>query len=88
MFIKKSYIGVILLILLNGCAGNTSLLGSAYSLAQGKVSQAGLTFGSDKAVNKITGKTTSENFIQIFTPKKKDSKTEKSVKKKTKKKIF
>jgi len=81
MFIKKSYIGVILLILLNGCTGNTSLLGSVYSLAQGKVSQAGLTFGSDQAVSKITGKSTTENIKKILNPKEKDSKTKTSDKK-------
>ena len=72
MFIKKLSIGAIIIFVLNGCAQNTALLGPAYTYAtSGSVYHAGLSYGSDKAVTKITGKSTGENIKKILTPKKK-----------------
>ena len=51
---------------------NTALLGPAVTAAStGNLYQAGLSYGSSKAVTKITGKTTTEN-IKIFLNKNKD----------------
>ena len=76
---------------MTSCAQNTALLGPAYSLVStGNVYQAGLTYTSDQAVTKITGKSTGENVKQLITSKKKDNEFEKLVKeriKKTRKKL-
>ena len=60
---KKIIIGLFLLCFLNGCAQSTALLGPAYTLVNtGNVYQAGLSYGSSKAIKKITGKTPAENI--------------------------
>jgi len=60
-----------LLFFLNGCVQSTALLGPAYTLfSTGNVYQAGLSYGSNHAVKKITGKSTTEN-IKSFTDNKK-----------------
>lgn len=85
MFIKKLSIGAIIIFALNGCAQNTALLGPAYTYAtSGNVYHASLSYGSDKAITKITGKSTGENIKKILTPKKKDSEFQKLVKKRIK----
>ena len=66
MKIKKSILGLIFIILLNGCAQSTALLGPAYTLAKsGNIYQAGLTYGSNEAVVKFTGKSAGENIQEI-----------------------
>ena len=71
MILKKIVIGLIYICFLNGCVQTTSLLGPAYTLAStGSIYQAGLSYGSNQAIKKATGKTTSEN-IQILLDKKK-----------------
>ena len=63
MTLKKIIIGALLLCFLNGCAQSTALLGPAYTLINtGNVYQAGLSYGSSKAIKKITGKTPAENI--------------------------
>ena len=63
MILKKIIAGLFLLCFLNGCAQSTALLGPAYTLASnGNVFQAGLSYGSNQAVKKITGKSTTENI--------------------------
>jgi|TARA_B110001452_G_C14907323_1_gene317121 hypothetical protein len=82
MIIKKLIIAIFFLSCLNSCAQHAVLLGPAYTLAStGSVYQAGLTYGSDQAVTKLTGKSTGENFKEILIPKKTDSEFEKMVKK-------
>lgn len=82
MKIKKSILGLIFIILLNGCAQSTALLGPAYTLAKsGNIYQAGLTYGSNEAVVKFTGKSAGENIQEILKPKEKDTDFEKLVKK-------
>ena len=82
MNLKKLIIGIFLVCFLNSCAQNAALLGPAYTLANtGNMYQAGLTYTSDRAITKATGRSTSENVKIILTPKKKDSKFEKLVKK-------
>ena len=70
------------MLLFSGCVQNSALLGPVYTLGTGgSASQAGLTYGSNSAVNKITGKSTSENIKKILIIKDEDSEFEKLVKK-------
>ena len=63
MILKKIIAGSFLLFFLNGCVQSTALLGPAYTLTStGNVFQAGLSYGSNQAVKKITGKSTTENI--------------------------
>ena len=71
MNLKKIITGLFLLLFLNGCVQGTALLGPAYTLTStGNIYQAGLTYGSNKAISKITGKTVAEN-IKSFVENKK-----------------
>ena len=71
MSLKKIFAGLFLLFFLNGCVQSTALLGPAYTLAStGNIYQAGLSYGSNQAVTKITGKSPTEN-IKSFTDRKK-----------------
>ena len=79
---KKIIIGIFFLSFLNGCAQNAALLGPVYTLAtSGNIYQAGLSYGSNHAVTKITGKTTTENIKKILEADEEDSEFEKLVKK-------
>ena len=63
MILKKIIAGLFLLFFLNGCVQSAALLGPAYTMAStGNVFQAGLTYGSNQAVKKITGQSTNENI--------------------------
>jgi len=85
MKIKKINLGIFLLLILSGCAQNTALLGPVFTLTtSGNVYQAGLSYGSEKAINKYTGMTTGENIKQILTSQEKDTEFEKMVKKRIK----
>ena len=71
MILKKIIAGLFLLFFLNGCVQNTALLGPAYTMAStGNIYQAGLTYGSNQAVKKITGKSTTENIKSLTDSKK------------------
>ena len=71
MILKKIIAGLFLLFFLNGCVQSTALLGPAYTLTStGNIYQAGLTYGSNQAVKKITGKSPTEN-IKSFVDNKK-----------------
>ncbi len=71
MILKKIIAGLFLLFFLNGCVQSTALLGSAYTLTStGNVFQAGLSYGSNQAVKKITGKSTTENIKSLIDNKK------------------
>ena len=53
---KKIFVFIVSGLILSGCAQSTAMLGPAISLASsGNVSQAGLTFITNKAVEKETG---------------------------------
>ena len=53
---KKIFVFIVSGIILSGCAQSTAMLGPAISLASsGNVSEAGLTFITNKAVEKETG---------------------------------
>jgi hypothetical protein len=82
MDLKQLIILTFLLITLNGCAQNIALIGPAYTLASsGNVLQAGLSYGSNEAITRKTGKSTAQNIQEILKPKKDDSEFEKLVKK-------
>ena len=71
MILKKIIAGLFLLFFLNGCVQNTALLGPAYTMAStGNIYQSGLTYGSNQAVKKITGKTPTENIKSLTDSKK------------------
>ena len=71
MILKKIIAGLLLLFFLNGCVQSAALLGPAYTLAStGNIYQAGLSYGSNHAVKKITGKSTTENIKSLIDNKK------------------
>ena len=71
MILKKIIVGLFLLFFLNGCVQSTALLGPAYTLTStGNIYQAGLTYGSNQAVKKITGKSPTENIKSLVDNKK------------------
>jgi hypothetical protein len=71
MILKKIIAGLFLLFFLNGCVQSTALLGPAYTLTStGNVYQAGLSYGSNQAVKKITGKSPTENIKSLIDNKK------------------
>jgi hypothetical protein len=77
MITKKIIISILAIYLLNGCVQNTALLGPAVTVAStGNVYQAGLSYGSSKALAKITGRTAKENIKNFTNLKKKKSKEE------------
>ena len=71
MILKKIIAGLFLLFFLNGCVQNVALLGPAYTMAStGNIYQAGLSYGSNQAVKKITGKSPTENIQSLVDNKK------------------
>ena len=71
MILKKIIAGLFLLFFLNGCVQSAALLGPAYSLVStGNIYQAGLSYGSNQAVTKITGKSPTENIKDFIDDKK------------------
>ena len=83
--IKKTIIGIIFLIFFNGCAQNTAFLGPILTGATtGSVTQAGLSYGSNKMITTLTGKSTEENIKSLLIPKKEDNDFNKLVKKRIK----
>ncbi len=59
MGLNKVFFYIFAVIILSGCAQSTAMLGPALTLAStGNASQAGLTFFTNKAVEKETGMTT------------------------------
>ena len=74
---------ILLLFTFNGCLQGTALLGPAITIVgTGNIYQAGISYGSNVAVERISGKSTVQNIQQILTPKKNDNKTISLVKKK------
>ena len=71
--------------LLGGCAQTTAVIGPLYTLSTtGNIYQAGLSYGSDKAITTFTGKSSLENFEDLLKAKKQDSDLRKLVKKQIK----
>ena len=71
--------------LLGGCAQTTAVIGPLYTLSTtGNAYQAGLSYGSDKVITTLTGKSSLENVEDLIESKKKDSDLRKLVKKQIK----
>ena len=67
MILKKILIGLFLICFLNGCVQSVALLGPAYTLVStGNLYYAGLSYGSNQAVKKVTGKTTTGNIKSLL----------------------
>ena len=82
MISKKIISGIFFLCLLNGCAQSTAFLGPIYTFGTtGKAYQAGFSYGSDKIVTSLTGKSTVENVEHLLKAKKQNSDLRKLVKK-------
>jgi len=82
MIIKKIILGMFILYLLSGCTQTTSLVGPIYALGKtGNAYQAGLSYGSDKVITSLTGKSTVENVDYLLKTKKYDSDLRKLFKK-------
>ena len=72
MILNKIIAGLFLLFFLNGCVQSAALLGPAYTLASnGNLYHAGLSYGSNQAVKKITGKSPTENIQSLVDNKNK-----------------
>ena len=72
MILKKIIAGLFLLFFLNGCVQSAALLGPAYTMAStGNIYHAGLSYGSNQAVKKITGKSPTENIQSLIDNKNK-----------------
>tara|TARA_B100000795_G_scaffold173163_1_gene130574 strand:+ start:379 stop:660 length:282 start_codon:yes stop_codon:yes gene_type:complete len=88
--IIKIILGTLCIAFLSGCA-QTAFLGPIYSFTStGNVYHAGLSYGSDKAITTLTGKSPGENIKDLLEIKKEDSEFDKLVKrqiKKTRKKL-
>ena len=77
MILKKIIAGLFLLLFLNSCVQTAALLGPAYALnSTGSIYYAGLSYGSNQAVKKITGKSPTENIQSLVDNKKKKIKEE------------
>jgi len=82
----KTTTSILFLLFLNGCVQNIAFFGPAVTVAStGNVYQGALSYGSNKMINNITGKTTIENIQVLLMPKQNDSKNVSFVKKKIKK---
>tara|TARA_B110001452_G_scaffold86463_1_gene70647 strand:+ start:1596 stop:1886 length:291 start_codon:yes stop_codon:yes gene_type:complete len=91
MILKKISTGILVGIILGGCAQNAALLGPAYTIATtGNVYHAGFAYGGNEIIYKRTGKSTAENLKEALAPEKKDNEFQMLVKKninKTRKKL-
>ena len=86
MKIKKTILGIFFIGILSGCAQNSAFLGPIYSFTTtGNVYQAGFSYGSDKIITTVTGKSVGENVKELIVIKKDDSEFDKLVKRQIKK---
>ena len=66
MINKKVIFGLFLFSMLGACGSPTAMLGPAYTFTTtGSITQAGLSYGSDKLITSYTGKTPIENIEEI-----------------------
>jgi len=81
MKIKKIILGIFITAFLSSCAQNAALLGPIYTLSTtGNIYQAGASYGSNRVITSLTGKSTTENVKELILIKKGDSEFEKLVK--------
>ena len=77
---------LLLLLMLNGCIQSTAFLGPAVTVAStGNIYQAGLSYGSNKAVQHVTGDSPVGNIKKMLKLKKDENKIVSSFKKKIEK---
>ena len=82
MGINKIFIYIVTGIILSGCAQSTAMLGSGLTFAStGNVSQAGITFITNKAVQKETGMDAVSFVSQKFEQKNSKTKLRREFKK-------
>ena len=86
MIIKKIILGIFFTAFFSGCAQNAAFLGPIYTLSTtGNIYQAGFSYGSDKVITTLTGKSSLKNVEDVLKSKKQDSDLRKLVKKQIKK---
>ena len=77
---------LLFLLFFTGCVQSSVFLGPAVTVAStGNIYQAGLSYGSNVAIQKITGKTPIENINKMLQPKESENKIITSAKEKIKK---
>ncbi len=85
MIINKIIIAIFVMVFLNGCVQSSVFLGPVITVAStGNIYQGGLSYGSGRIINNITGKSTSEYIIEILKPRDGDKELKKLVKKRIK----
>jgi len=85
MITKKMIFRLSIIALLTGCVQTTSFLGPIYTLGTtGSIHHAGFSYGSDKVITTLTGKSSLENVDHLLKEKKQDSDLRKLVKKQIK----
>ena len=85
MILKKTILRISIIALLSGCAQTTSFLGPIYTFGTtGSLHQTGFSYGSDKVITTLTGKSSLENVEDLLKDKKQDSDLRKLVKKQIK----
>tara|TARA_B100000780_G_C20806276_1_gene320294 strand:- start:97 stop:384 length:288 start_codon:yes stop_codon:yes gene_type:complete len=85
MLTTKIIFRIFIIALLTGCVQTTSFLGPIYTLGTtGSIHHAGFSYGSDKVITTLTGKSSLENVDDLLKEKKRDSDLRKLVKKKIK----
>ena len=71
---KKILLLLVCFVFLSGCFQSIVLLGPAIGgVSTGKIYQAGLSYGTNMIVEKITGKTTSEHMLDVLNSKEETS---------------
>ena len=64
---------IFLLLIFNGCVQSRGFLGPMLTgVSSGSVSQAGISLGTNKIINSATGKTLTENMIDVLNKKNRD----------------
>tara|TARA_B110000881_G_C18567695_1_gene513682 strand:- start:1211 stop:1540 length:330 start_codon:yes stop_codon:yes gene_type:complete len=67
---------LLLLLFFNGCVQSSAFLGPAVTVAgTGSLSHGGLSYGSNKIIKNITGKTPTENIKEMLQLKEKENRT-------------
>ena len=70
MILKKIIISVFAMCFLTGCLQNTVFLGPAITVAStGSIHQAAMSYGSSKTIEKVTGKSPTENIKSFLDSK-------------------
>jgi hypothetical protein len=82
----KNILFILFFLLFTGCLQNSAFLGPAVTVAgTGNIYQAGLSYGSNQVITKITGKTPIENITEILASKNDENKVSSLVKEKIRK---